>query len=47
MLGIKIFNVILWFIAGIVVLKSKKITKFDYGCAWIALEMILISFLFE
>ncbi len=47
MLVIKIFNIILWLIAGIVVFKSKKITKFDYGCAWIALEMLLVSFLFK
>ena len=46
MIALKIFNIILWLIAGIIVLKGKKISKLEYLLAWSILEMILVFDLF-
>ena len=43
---LKVFNVIIWFIAGVLNLASKKISKFSYACAWTVLMMYLILYCF-
>lgn len=46
MLIIRIVTIALWIIAGILVLKREKISKFDYGIVWISLLISLIGRLF-
>lgn len=46
MIALKIFNIILWLIAGIIVLKGKKISKLEYFLVWSTLEIILAFNLF-
>ena len=46
MIALKIFNIILCLIVGIIVLKSKKILKLEYFLVWSLLEMILVFDLF-
>lgn len=42
-MGLKIFNVIIWAIAGIINLSSKEIDKFQYAIMWIVLMMYLVD----
>jgi hypothetical protein len=45
-MGLKIFNVIVWAIAGILNLASDKISKLSYGLAWGVLMLYLIMYCF-
>lgn len=47
MLILKIITIILWIIAGIILLVKGKITRFEYGLVWITLVFNLIANLFE
>ena len=43
MTGLKIFNLVIWLIAGVMNLCSKKIDKFSYAIMWIVLMVYLID----
>ena len=43
MAGLKIFNLVIWSIAGVMNLFSKKIDKFSYSIMWIVLMVYLID----
>lgn len=43
---LKIFNVIIWLVAGVLNLASDKISKFSYAAAWIVLMIYLIAYCF-
>lgn len=45
-MGLKIFNVIIWAIAGILNLTNDKISKLSYGLAWGVLMLYLIMYCF-
>lgn len=45
-MGLKIFNVIIWFAAGILNLTNDKISKLSYGLAWGVLMLYLVMYCF-
>lgn len=47
MMGLKIFNVIIWLVAGAINLASDKISKVSYATTWIVLMMYLVIYLLE
>jgi hypothetical protein len=46
MIGLKIFNVIIFLTTGILNLASDKISKFSYAIIWIVLMVYLIVYCF-
>ena len=42
-MNLKIFNVVIWAIAGILNLASNEISKFSYGIMWLVLMMYLVD----
>ena len=46
-MGFEIFNVIIWFFAGIINLASEKISRLSYGMTWGVLMMYLIIYCFK
>lgn len=42
-MGLRIFNVIIWTVVGIINLSSKEIDKSQYTIIWIVLMMYLIE----
>ena len=45
-MGLKIFNVIIWLLAGIFTLASERVSKLSYGLAWGALMLYLVRYCF-
>ncbi len=46
-MGLKIFNVVIWIIAGITNLTSSNINHFSYALMWVALIILLVARCFD
>lgn len=46
-MGLKIFNVIIWTIAGVINLMNSDVSKLSYGLTWAALMIYVVGRCFE
>jgi hypothetical protein len=46
-MGLKVFNVIIWTLAGVLTLMGDEVGKFTYGVTWATLMMYVVSRCFE